>query len=251
MALLEYGRLTWPEVEALDRRDTIVLLPMGSVEQHGEHGPLTTDALVSSRLAAPLAESVPEMTWLEMPPITYGYAKHSAIFPGTVSVEAQTLTLLVRDVIRGMLRQGFRKVVMLNSHYENAEFAIDGAAQALEAAPDARALMIMWWEFVPDDAIREIFGADWRGWLYEHAGLTETSLMLNLAPELVRQERIREDRSVPSAYRFRVLPWDRANFAASGSTLGPRGCSAERGAEMLAHFVKGAAALVRDELGRR
>jgi creatinine amidohydrolase len=64
MPLLEYGRLTWPEVEALDRRDTIVLLPMGSVEQHGEHGPLTTDAVVSLRLCAPLAESVPEMTWL-------------------------------------------------------------------------------------------------------------------------------------------------------------------------------------------
>jgi isochorismate hydrolase len=55
------------------------------------------------------------------------------------------LLITVRDVIRGMLPQGFRKVVMLNSQYENAEFAIAGVAQALEQAPDARALMVMWW----------------------------------------------------------------------------------------------------------
>jgi len=249
MALSEYGRMTWPEVEALDRDRTVVVVPMGSIEQHGHHGPLATDALVSLRLVRPLAEAVPEMTWLEMPPIVYGYAKHSAVFPGTVSVEASTLTLVVRDVLRGICRQGFRKVVMLNSHYENAEFAIDGAAQALEAWPAARALLLMWWEFVPDDAIREIFGADWRGWLYEHAGLTETSLMLHCAPELVRMDLYQEDSSVPSVHRFRVLPWDRGNFAKSGSTMGAGGCSAARGRELLAHVLRGAAGFIREQFG--
>jgi creatinine amidohydrolase len=251
MSLHQYGTMTWPEVEEVDRSRAVVLLPMGSVEQHGHHGPLTTDTIVSLRLCKPLADAVPELTWLELPPLIYGYAKHSAIFPGTISIEATTLSLLVRDVLRGVLSQGFRNVVMLNSHYENAEFAIDGAAQALDGVSGAKALMMMWWEFIPDPVIAEVFGADWRGWLYEHAGLTETSLMLRCAPEVVRTDRVREDTSTPSAYRFRILPWERANFAESGSTLGAKGCSAERGALLLDHFVKGAAALVRDQFSTR
>lgn len=80
----EYGMLTWAEMEALDRDRTIAVLPVGSVEQHGCHLPLTTDALVSLRLCKPLAEAIPEVSWLALPPITYGYAKHSEIFPGTM-----------------------------------------------------------------------------------------------------------------------------------------------------------------------
>lgn len=251
MSLYQYGAMTWPEVAEVDRDRAVILLPMGSVEQHGHHGPLTTDTIVSLRLSKPLADAVPELTWLELPPLIYGYAKHSTVFPGTISIEASTFSLLVRDVLRGVLNQGFRNIVLLNSHYENAEFAIDGASQALDGVSGAKALLIMWWEFIPDQAIVEVFGSDWRGWLYEHAGLTETSLMLQCAPEMVRTDRIREDNSIPSAYRFRILPWDRANFAHSGSTLGPKGCSADRGALLLDHFVKGATALVRDQFGAR
>lgn len=248
MAFLEYGTLTWPDVERLDRDRTIVLLPMGSVEQHGYHGPLMTDALVSMKLARPVAELMPEMSWLAMPPIVYGYARHSAIFPGTVSVEAATLSLLVRDVLRGMFRQGFRKAVILNSHFENAEFAIDGAVTALEGVEGGRVLMMMWWEFIPESVVLETFGSDWRGWMHEHAGLMETSLMLSIAPDVVHLDRVRDDRSTPSPYRFRVLPWQRSHFAESGSTL-RAGVSRERGDRLLGCFLESAKAFLREEFG--
>lgn len=249
MALHEYGMLTWPEVEALARDRTIVLLPVGSVEQHGHHLPLTTDALVSSHLCKPLAELMPEMIWLALPPIIYGYAKHSEIFPGTMSLAGTTLSLLTRDILRGMFRQGFYKVVILNSHYENTDFVIEGASQALEGIMGARVLMVIWWEFVPDRVVKEIFGADWRGWSHEHGGLTETSLLLHCAPEVVYLDRMRDDRSPASVYKFRVLPWDRRNFTDSGTSLRLEGCSRERGAQLLSSFLDSAQVFLREQLG--
>ena len=105
--------LTWEEVESHLEHDKIALIPVGSTEQHGPAGVLGVDAYV----AITLAEDVAQRTGtLCTPPIWFGDSSHHAGFPGTLSIRAETLTLLIRDLCRSLARHGFDKVVLINGH---------------------------------------------------------------------------------------------------------------------------------------
>jgi creatinine amidohydrolase len=99
------------------------------------------------------------------------------------------LEQVVRFVVDDFLRQGFRKVVILNGHFENAWTLLEAAEQASEPYREtSKVLLVNWWDQVSEEDVQRIFGDTFPGWAAEHASITETSMLEVIAPELVRTE---------------------------------------------------------------
>jgi len=227
-----YIDLTWKEVEELDRSRTILLLPVGSIEQHGPHLPLDTDTITALYLAENLVDISKGFNLIIAAPFRYTYAKPSTVFPGTVSIGGETLIKLTHDVLRSFIQQNFKRILIINSHMENTDFLIEGIALCLEKTDSTKIILANWWELINESDLKVIFGEDWKGWVDEHAALVETSLMMFIAPELVRQERVVNDKR-KSQFEFRVFPWDIANYPSSGVFSRTSGASRERGERLI------------------
>ena len=109
--------------------DPIVVLPTGSVEQHGPHLPLLTDVILPSAVAEAVAALV---GGLVAPPVTYGYKSQPKSgggnhFPGTLSLDADVFVGLVRNIINELARHGVRKIVLFDGHMENQWFLVEAA----------------------------------------------------------------------------------------------------------------------------
>ena len=245
----DYTSLTWKEVEALDRSKTIIVLPVGSIEQHGPHLPLDTDSLTAIYIANRISETYADFDLIIAPPFCYTYAKPSCVFPGTISMQGETLIKLTRDILYSFIQHGFRKILIINGHMENTDFLIEGISLALEGENRAKTILCNWWEMISEKEMMAIFGPDWKGWVDEHAALVETSLMLCIAPALVRKERVTDD-SRKSKFEFRVLPWDIANYPASGVFSATRGASREKGERLMEHVLKELGNLIENEFMR-
>ncbi|MGF1624235.1 MAG: creatininase family protein [Alphaproteobacteria bacterium] len=179
---------TRPDIADLDRDRTVVVLPCGSVEQHGTHMPLGTDtmlaAAVAEAAAAQLAGTVPVLL---LPPPWYGYSPHHMAFPGTVTLRSETFIAMVKDIAGSVLRHGFRRLALVNGHGGNVA-VLDVAAADLGHAWHGRARIaaVTYFTLVADRASE--FRESQPGGM-GHACEFETSLMLHLAAEAVRMER--------------------------------------------------------------
>ena len=109
------AEMSWREVEEAIRRGAVAIVPMGSTEEHGPHAP-TGDYLIADAIA----ERVARQTGAVMTPtIPFSYSEYFRHYPGTITVQAETLRLLVRDTVGCLLDQGFRRVVIFNGHKGN------------------------------------------------------------------------------------------------------------------------------------
>src|SRR3954470_8528889 len=105
------GEMTNPEVEAFLKTHHTVIIPTGSTEQHGPHGPLLTDVLVPQEVARRVA---PEVRALVAPSINYGLSYPHVGFTGLVHIRIPTFSALVEDVAVALAAVGFRRIVFLN-----------------------------------------------------------------------------------------------------------------------------------------
>ena len=105
--------MTWPQVEALDRESSVVLLPVGATEQHGPHLPLGTDTLVALDLVEQVADC-PQV--VVAPPLWCGMSAHHMGFPGSITVRPEVLVDYVYDVIGSLHQHGFAKFLVVNGH---------------------------------------------------------------------------------------------------------------------------------------
>ena len=110
--------LSWSEIDALpDKPDTVIVLPAGSVEQHGPHLPCLVDSIIAAGVIghalARLPASVPAFA---LPPITYGKSDEHLHFPGTMTIEGSTLLATVTEIGESVYRAGFRKLLIINDH---------------------------------------------------------------------------------------------------------------------------------------
>jgi creatinine amidohydrolase len=103
----------WPEIEQYLRRDDLVLLPVGSTEQHGPHLPVGTDTAEAIAVALGAAE---RLDLLVAPPVWYGWTAHHMGYPGTITLRAETLTAIVEDVCQSLVYHGFKRIVIVNGH---------------------------------------------------------------------------------------------------------------------------------------
>ncbi len=181
---IRVAELTKDEFADAMREGRWILLPLGTVEQHGPHLALGTDLIYAERICELVAR---EVNALVAPALPYGVCRSMRNFPGTISITPQTLMAVLREVLAEYARHGGRRFALISGHAETAQLEAmrDAALSLLTARPDVTALVIGPYDFL--DPIRKeagLVGAD------GHAGSIETSQMLALAPEDVRIDRM-------------------------------------------------------------
>lgn len=200
---------TWPEVAAADRR--VLLLPLGSTEQHGPHLPLTTDTVVAARLAELAHRQLPRVGLA--PPIPYGASGEHAHFPGTLSIGTEALYQVLVEFVRHAAGD-WRHVLVVNGHGGNAEALARAAALTRY---EGRSLQVY-------HAASGGPRAD------PHAGYRETCLMLHLAPETVRLDLAAPGATAPLADLLPRISVGGVRAVSPNGVLGdPSGATAQEG----------------------
>jgi creatinine amidohydrolase len=227
-----------------------VFIPVGAIEQHGPHLPLSTDATLAGAIAAASAHKVGGVV---APTLCYGYKSQPKCgggqqFCGTTSLDGATLIGQVRDLIREFVRHGVERVVIVNGHYENTWFLIEGIDLAMRETRGAP-LSIMrldYWDFITEKTLAAVFPQGFPGYALEHAAVMETSMMLHLYPELVRLDQIPADRSA-SFPPYETYPVHADWVPPSGVLSSARGASAEKGALITNEVIERVASAVQAE----
>ncbi len=159
-----------------------VIIPFGSVEEHGLHLPLGTDTFHAFELAKKTSELIPVFV---MPPVWYGLCRSTSMHPGTVGITSASLRMLVMDMCRSMYRQGLRNFILVSGHAGGTHMAtiLDAADMLMEELEEARFAVLSILDLVarlPEGLVETPGDA--------HAGEVETSLMEFLKPDLVKGE---------------------------------------------------------------
>lgn len=225
------ANMTWYEFNERKNKD-VVILPVGSVEQHGPHLPLFTDTIISEGFANLLGDKV---NGIVMPSINYGYKSQPAsgggpLFPGTIDLNGTSLINLVKDIIEELIRDGVRKIALVNSHFENQAFLLEAIDLVSKNMPsDTKIIMMSWWDLISQDTIDKIFDeVEFPGWALEHAAITETSLILKFRPELVHMDRL-IDEKIEEVPTYQVYPIPKDLVPQSGLLSIGRTSSAQKG----------------------
>ena len=178
-----FAYLTWKQVDALPRANTLLVLPTAAIEQHGHHLPLATDTLINNLLLGKALALLPEVLPVyALPAICFGKSNEHLGFPGTLSLSAQTFTAVVRDLGASIAAAGFRKLVLYNTHGGNTSL-VDVLARDLRADFGLRTFSL----FGSPGADFEGVSTQERTYGF-HAGEIETAYLLHAMPELVHQE---------------------------------------------------------------
>jgi creatinine amidohydrolase len=181
------GEKTWKEAAGLT--DKIVVVPIGSQEQHGHHLPLLTDSMIGGEIVRRVQSQLDgEAVFLPM--LWLGCSPHHLEFAGTVSVSSDTYIRVIEDVIESLIRGGFRRILFFNSHAGNmtpVSVAISNV-QLRHASnlPDLWLLSASWFVLAAQ-AIAKIPGLTQSK--ISHACEWETSQILDVRPDLVKEER--------------------------------------------------------------
>jgi creatinine amidohydrolase len=190
MADYHYAELAWPAIKRAVAEGRVILLPVGTTEQHGPHLPLGVDVLSASAVCEEAARRVPEHV-LVMPPVWYAFNEHHMDFPGTIAVSAQHFIDYVTDIGLSLARHGFRKIVLVNGHGSNVPF-LDIAARNVINQSEAVCALAPWWSLVPAEVWQSVREAPFPGGM-SHACEGETSLMLAIRPDLVDMSKAVKD----------------------------------------------------------
>lgn len=169
--------------------DATVVVPIGSIEQHGPHLPVSTDTEIVTYVAHTAADLAAESTpVLVTPTLPFGLAQHHLPFGATVSFSSKVYLDLLSEIGTSLVGDGFRRIFFLNGHGGNASAAAMVADRlAYEYRVDARIAAASYWDCAADSlAELDLDGAPKPG----HAGSFETSCLLALRAELVRLDRI-------------------------------------------------------------
>lgn len=230
---------SWPQVEQLDRQIPVVI-PLGSVEQHGLHLPLVVDTLqvtaIAQRVEAAMRDSV-----LVLPTLWLGCSEHHKDFPGTVSVPASLYSEMIKSIARSIIRAGFTRLLFLNGHGGNEVPAAQALTELVgedDRADSCHLALSSWWQIARDSIAPARHGMKTAA--ISHACEYETSLLLALEPRLVRMQQIDPTAVGPD------VPWRREGFGTkarvfhrfhrltpTGSLGHPGAATAEKGRSLL------------------
>lgn len=192
---LRLGELTREDVRELASRATVIL-PTASTEQHGPHLPLNTDTLIGEAVALRAAElASAEVPVVVAPVLSVGISGHH-LFSCALSLKSSTYLAMLNDVADSLITSGFKRLFVLNSHGGNDE-CVKLLAKELVLRHEVAVAAGGYWE-MGESAIRNADGEQ-VGRLPGHSGGFETSLVMALAPELVRRDRMPVDDPQPPA----------------------------------------------------
>jgi len=191
--VFEIANMTSPEVEEAMKETGIVIVHVGSMEQHGPHLPIKSDTVIGYEVSRRAAEKFYKETGkrvLLAPSIPFGQSLHHMKYPGSIALQPETLITIMTEICLGLANQGFKKILITSSHGGNIMWT-DIAARKIFDNTDAKILLLTTvWTKNKDD--------DWEKYLKSgrqgsgHAGETETSIMMTLGDE-VRMNKIPQE----------------------------------------------------------
>jgi creatinine amidohydrolase len=227
---------TMPEYERGLRGSRTIIIPFGSLEEHGAHLPLCTDTLqvvevcrrVAERTGAHLAPAVP-----------YGVVRSTRNHPGTVGVTTATLRAIAIDIVRDFHRHGMRSFVLISGHAGKTHVLtlVDAGEQLLDELPEIRVSVISEYNEI-QQAARELVETEDDS----HAGEIETSRVLFMRPELVKGTSAAEWPEFPEARLVR----DKRRHWRGGVWGDPGKASAEKGRKLTELAVERVIELIRE-----
>jgi creatinine amidohydrolase len=232
--------MTTAEFAALDHARVIALLPVAAIEQHGPHLPVAVDATINHGVLARAVELMPaDLPVTILPALPIGKSDEHGAFPGTLSLSAETVIRLWSEVGDSVARAGIRKLVLFNSHGGQPQI-LDVVAGGLRARHGMLAVAVNYYRlldaqgmFPPEELQHGI-----------HAGAVETSIMLHLAPDLVRrdlaakspslsQEMMRDFRHLSPIGRAAPFAWQTQDLNPTGVCGDPTLADAEHGRRLV------------------
>ncbi len=234
---MRLGELDSRSLERRIKENPLVILPVGALEAHGPHLPLSADQIQAEETAETLAT---RLGALVAPAVAYGSCPGARRFPGTVSLSLGALAAHLGGILSELGRMGLHRVLVLSGHAERGHMAAlrEAADQAMQAFPRMRVVVLSDYEFVYELRGKESPATD------GHGGLLETSRVLHLAPALVGTARPvvahRGSPFVPGPPSAEEWP-----ESVQGDT---RPASAELGARIQAHVLERLEATVRELL---
>jgi creatinine amidohydrolase len=185
MAAYVLEEMTWPEMRDALQQAKVAILPVGSQEQHGPHLALSTDIAGAEAFARQLAEQVHPVAVLA-PPLKFGISFHHMPFPGTLTLQPETFEAVLMDVAASLCEHGIDRLFVVNGHGGNQN-ALGVASVKLRRDLGVRMAYTLW-PVIGGMAVAEHA----KGRRVGHACVFETSLMMHLRPDLVREQALAE-----------------------------------------------------------
>lgn len=185
---MKLANATWQEIDALSR-DTVVVIPTGSLEQHGPHLPLFTDSILATAVAETVEQQIPDKVLLA-PTLWLGASGHHLKFAGSLSASFETYIGAIEDVIESLIGHRFQRFFVLNGHGGNAEPNGIAMRKLKLRHPDLTFAHSGYYAFA-EEASRQVMEGPIKH--IRHACEAETSLIMHLRPDLVRAQKLRDD----------------------------------------------------------
>ncbi len=233
---MELAHLTWPDVDALDR-DTPVIIPVAALEQHGRHMPVFTDSMLLGEIVRRSHEALKEQTLLV--PLTWlGNSHHHMDFPGTVSAQPRVWLDLLDGLVDNFVTHGFRRIVVINGHGGNDVPSRQTTFEIRQRYRDRRDLLFLcatYWNLAdPTVAI-----ADLQQTAMGHACEWETSMMLRLAPDLVKNHKDVPEVEFGNPFLPASRAWVMPDRSQPGHIGVPSAATPEKGEQLFELFANG------------
>ncbi len=255
--MVEYllAELAWPEVEKSIEKQKVVLIPLGSVEQHGPHLPLDTDSVTAYEVCKRIGERMPDDV-VALPPIYYTPAELSMDFSGTIDIEPTHFIDYLYDVCTSLVKHGFKRILMVSGHGINPPF-MNIVSQMVTNRNTALCAGVAYFDFAREK-VRKIVAHG------SHACEFETSMMLALRPANVNMSRATKEWNIYMGIRKSKWVWrnfvDRSpiffidrlsRFSKTGIIGDPTKATKEKGEKLLEVIVDDMVGFVREFRSRK
>ena len=238
---MELSKLTWPDVNAISR-DTPVVIPVAALEQHGHHMPVFTDSMLLGEIIRRVQEQCSE-TALFLPLMWLGNSHHHMDFPGTVSATPRVWLDLLAGLVDNMIAHGFRRILVINGHGGNdvpARQATFELRQHYRQRHDLLLLAATYWTLADPTQTMPDLKQSQMG----HACEWETSMVLRLTPELVKDHTNVEAVEFGNSFEPAVRAWTMPDRSRPGHIGDPAAATANKGEQLFQAFSAGLVNLV-------
>jgi creatinine amidohydrolase len=244
---MKFSEQTWPILRQVDRERTVVIAPIAACEQHSRHLPTFTDTILVTAVAEAVEQRLPQQVLL-LPSQWFGASSHHLPFGATLSAEVDTHVTMICDLLKPLLDDGYKRVLVLNGHGGNIDTMHMALRRLQGHYPDRQLTAASYWELAEKELADLAEGPRKN---MGHACEFETSMILALRPDLVRREEIRDD-PPPAEPELRGL-YIAENFkhrTDHGAVGYPERATAEKGRAFLAAAIERTGEVVRALLRR-
>jgi creatinine amidohydrolase len=234
--------LTWPDVAALSK-DTPVIFPVAALEQHGRHMPLYTDSMLLGEIARRAEERLGARA-LFAPLQWLGNSHHHMDFSGTLSAEPRVYLDLLCGLLENFIAHGFKRLLILNGHGGNDLPGKQATFEVRQRHRDRNDLLLIfatYWSLEPEAHKSH---PDLKQTQMRHACEWETSMVLRLAPHLVKNHRSVLNQEPGNAFDPAARAWRMRDRSEHGHVGDPREASAEKGEALFEAFSRSAVAMI-------